>query len=186
MQRELKILLSTSGLTILAAGLLGPIYAVFVQEIGGDLLTAGTAYSVFAIAAGVLIFFVSRWEDHVKHKEKLVVLGYFLASFGFAGYLFVRSPLELFFVQALLGISRAVGNPAYDGLYSKHLDKGKFASEWGIWESMNYVVLGIAAALGGLIASQFGFRALFCAMLGLSVVALAISLLLLAKKKKHA
>ena len=76
MQRELKILTLASGLFIFAAGLFGPIYAVFVEDIGGDILTAGMSYSIFAIIAGVLTFLISRWEDHVKHKEKLVVILY--------------------------------------------------------------------------------------------------------------
>jgi MFS family permease len=184
MQRELKILLSTSGLSILAAGLFGPIYAVFVEQIGGDLLTAGTAYSAFAIAAGVLIFFISRWEDNVKHKEKLVVIAYFLACLGFVGYLLIKNPFDLFLVQIVFGVSTAIGAPAYDGLYSKHLDKGKFISQWGIWESMNYIVMGIAAAVGGFIANLYGFKVLFWAMLGLSLLALAVSLLLLVRKKR--
>ncbi len=183
MQRELKILLSASGLSILAAGLFGPIYAVFVQEIGGDLLTAGTAYSAFAISAGILIFFISRWEDHIKHQEKLVVAGYSLGSLGFLGYLLIRNPFDLFIVQVIFGISTAIGVPAYDGIYSRHLDKGKFVSEWGMWESMNYVVMGIAAALGSLIASLFGFSTLFMLMLALSILALIVSALLLAKKR---
>ena len=51
MQRKLKILLFASALFMLAGGLFGPIYAVFVEEIGGDLLTAGGAYAAFSIAA---------------------------------------------------------------------------------------------------------------------------------------
>ena len=183
MQRELKILLSASGLSILAAGLFGPIYAVFVQEIGGDLLTAGAAYSTFAIAAGILIFLISRWEDHIKNQEKLIIAGYALGCVGFLGYLLIRNPFDLFIVQAIFGISTAIGVPAYDGIYSRHLDKGKFVSEWGMWESMNYLVMGIAAAVGSLIASLYGFSTLFMLMLALSILALIVSALLLAKKR---
>ena len=43
MKRKLKILLMASALLMLAGGLFGPIYAVFVEQIGGDLLTAGGA-----------------------------------------------------------------------------------------------------------------------------------------------
>jgi MFS family permease len=186
MQKELRILLLSSALFMLAAGLFGPIYAVFVEEIGGDLLTAGTAYSAFAIAAGVIIFFISRWEDHVKHQEKLVILGYALSCVGFLGYLLIKKPLDLFIVQIILGIGEAVGIPAYDGLYSKHLDKGKFVSEWGLWESMNYIVLGISAALGGFLAKTYGFRFLFFIMFLLSVGGLIVSTFLVVRKKCRA
>ncbi len=184
MQRELKILLSASGLSILAAGLFGPIYAVFVQEIGGDLLTAGMAYSAFAIAAGILIFLISRWEDHIKHQEKLIIAGYALGCVGFFGYLLIQNPFDLFVVQSIFGVATAVGAPAYDGLYSRHLDKGKFVSEWGLWESMNYILIGISAAIGALLASLYGFRFLFAVMLVLSILGLIASLFLVIWKKR--
>lgn len=184
MQNELRILLFSSALFSLAGGLFGPIYAVFVEQIGGDLLTAGGAYSAFAIAAGVLMFFISRWEDHVKHQEKLVVLGFLLSCVGFLGYLLIRNPTDLFVVQIIFGISEAIGAPAFDGLYSKHMDKGKFASEWGAYESMVWIVMGIAAISGGFLATLYGFRSLFAIMFILSIFGLLASTLLLARKKR--
>jgi MFS family permease len=169
---------------MLAAGLFGPIYAVFVEEIGGDLLTAGSAYSAFAIAAGILIFFISRWEDHVKHQEKLVVAGYALSCLGFLGYLLIREPWHLFVVQVIFGLGEAINTPAYDGLYSKHLDRGKFASEWGLWDSMYYITIGISAAIGGFLASLYGFRFLFVIMFFVSVIGLIISTFLVVRKKR--
>jgi len=184
MHQELKKLLFSSSLFILAGGLFGPIYAVFVQNIGGDLLTAGTAYAIFSIVAGVLMFVISKWEDHVKHQEKLVVIGYGLACLGFLGYLFVKKPIDLFMVQIIFGISTAISSPAYDGLYSQHLDKGKFASQWGLWEGMDWVVTGIAALLGGFLASMYGFHSLFMLMFIISLVGLVCSFSLLKKKRK--
>jgi MFS family permease len=162
----------------------GPIYAVFVEEIGGDLLTAGSSYALFSIAAGILIFFISRWEDHVKHQEKLIVIGYAIKAVAFMGYLFVGNPLDLFIVQAILGIGEAIGVPAYDGLYSKLLDNGKFISEWGLWESMFYIVTAVAALFGGFLANIYGFRFIFVIMFGFSILAVFSSAMLLSRKVK--
>ncbi len=185
MQRELKILLSTAALFLLAGGLFGPVYAVFVKEIGGDLLTAGTAYAVFSISAGILIFFISKWEDHVKHQEKLIIAGYVLSCIGYFGLLLIREPWHLFIVQIVFGVGEAIGTPAYDGLYSKHLDKGRFVSEWGLWESMQWIVTAVAAAAGGFIANTYGFKPLFTVMLIASIIGLSVSLSLLVKKKRR-
>lgn len=184
MQKELKLLLLSSSLFTLAGGLFGPIYAVFVEQIGGDLLTAGSAYAAFAIAAGVLIVLISKWEDHFKHQEKLVVAGFVFSCLGFLGYLFIRQPWHLFVVQIVFGLGEAVGTPAYDGLYSRHLDKGKFASEWGLWEGMRWIVTAIAAAIGGFMANLYGFRFLFGIMFVISLIGLITSLFLVVKKKK--
>jgi MFS family permease len=184
MQRELKILLWSNALFALAAGMFGPIYAVFVEQIGGDLLTAGGAYAAYSIVAGILIFFISRWEDHVRHQEKLVVAGFALSCLGFLGYLLIQTSIDLFIVQIILGLGQAINIPAYDGLYSKHLDKGKFASEWGLWESSNYIVVAVAALIGGYLANIFGFRFIFLIMFVISLIGLAVAVMLLPRKRK--
>ena len=178
MNRALKILLAATAFSTLAAGMFAPLYAIFVEQIGGNLLDAGNAYAAFSIAAGLLIFFISRWENSIKHQENLVVIGYALASLGFLGLLFVKNPFELLLVQVLFGASAAVTNPAFDGLYSKFLDKGKFVLEWGLWESSYFIFTGIAAFSGALIATFYGFNGLFIAMFVLSLFATFISLYL--------
>ncbi len=135
MQKALKILLLASGLSILAGGLFGPIYAVFVEQIGGDLLTAGTAYSVFAISAGVLIFFISRWEDHVKYKEQFVVVGYALGCFGFLGYLLIQDLLDLFAVQAIFGIATAIGGSLHMTAFIPNIWTRESLSQSGVFGS---------------------------------------------------
>jgi len=182
MKKQLKILLLISAFFSLAGGLFGPLYAVFVEQIGGDLLTAGIAYSIFAIISGVLIFVISKFEDKVKHKEYLIIFGYTFSCLGFLGYIFVQNPLHLFLVQIFFGISEAISSPAYDGIYSKFLEKGKFVSQWGIWESMTWIIYGVAALVGGYLANVYGFRIIFIIMFILSLIGLSLSFLLIKKK----
>jgi drug/metabolite transporter (DMT)-like permease len=184
MNRILKILLEADGFYILAAGMFGPIYAIFVERIGGDILEAGGAYAAFAISSGILLFLLSRWEDHVKHKEKIIVIGYALGCIGILGYLFVSAPIHLFVVQIILGIAEAIVYPAYDALYSRSLDGGKFASEWGLYESMRSIVTAVAALVGAFIAVIFGFQTLFIVMFFFSLIGLFISTRLLYIKVK--
>lgn len=175
MNKVLKYLLFAESFWMLAAGLFGPIYAIFVRNIGGDILEAGGAYAAFCMAAGVMVFIISRWEDHVRHKEKLMIICYSVGSLGILGYLFVSSPIHLFIVQVVLGASEAIGAPAFDCLYSRFLDRGKFASEWGLFNSLYYIVTALSAAVGGIVASFFGFQALFMGMFVLSVISIFVS-----------
>jgi len=184
MKNTLKILLWSSVFLNLSAGLFGPIYAIFVEQIGGDLLTAGGAYAGFSISLGVLVYFLGKWEDKIKRQENLVILGRFLTLIGTAGYLIIKAPIHLFAVQITLGIAQALTIPAFDSLYSKNLQKGKFASQWGSWEAMTSIAIGIAAILGGLIAKEFGFRLLFIIMTVIALIALIIALLLRKEFKK--
>ena len=184
MRNTLKILLWSSVFINLSAGLFGPIYAIFVEQIGGDLLTAGGAYAGFSIALGVLVYFLGKWEDKIKHQENLVIWGRFLTLIATGGYLLIKAPWHLFIVQITLGIAQALTTPAFDSLYSKNLQKGKFASQWGSWEALTSVTIGIAAILGGLIAEEFGFKTLFVIMTLIALIALIISLLLRKDFKK--
>lgn len=184
MRRALQILLVAEAFFMLAGGMFGPIYAVFVKEIGGDLLTAGSAYAAFAIAAGVLILLISKWEDRIKHQERLVVVGYALSCVGFLGYLLIQSPWHLFIVQIIFGVGEAVCSPAWCSIYSKSLDKGKFASEWGLYSTQKYIITAIAATAGGFLANLYGFQFIFKIMLMVSIAGLIISIFLVMKKHK--
>ena len=86
--------------------------------------------------------------------------------------------MQLFAVQLVLGIGTAVGLPAFDAMYTKNLDKGKYASEWGAWESMNYITAALAASLGGVIAALFGFTVLFAMMALFALASLFMGILL--------
>ena len=186
MKQRLNILLISSFFVTLATGLFGPLYAVFVERIGGDLLTAGLAYATFSIAAGVLIFILGKWEDSIKHQEKLLIAGGALSILGFIGYLLIQTPVHLFIVQLIFGVSTAIVTPAFDSLYSKNLTRGKFASQWGVWESMYGIVTGIAAVIGGFIAQNYGFKPLFILMLIFSIFSFIMTILLIKKRKQNA
>jgi len=185
MNKYLKILLYSSFFITLAGGFFTPIYAIFVEDIGGDILTAGSAYAVYSIVSGVLIYLIGLWEDKVKHQEKLLVAGRGISVLGFAGYLFINSPMDLFIVQILLGIGSAVGTPAFDSLYSSALDKGKYASEWGTWEAMYGIVSGIGAIVGSYIAMFYGFVTLFYVMFFISALSFIATLFLPIQKIKR-
>jgi MFS family permease len=179
MKPVMRTLLWMSAMFLFAGGLFSPVYAVFVEEIGGDLTVAGSAQGLYMLIAGILIFFISKWEDHVKHKEKLIISGYALSVLGYGLLIFVQAPIHLYAVQVFFGVGTAISAPAYDGMFSKSLQKGKFVSQWGAWESMARIVTAVAATTGGYIAQIYGFRALFIIMLGLSISGLLVSSLLL-------
>lgn len=161
--KALRILLLTNGMVLFAVAMFAPIYAVFVEKIGGDLLDASYAYGVFAAAAGIVSLFSGRISDLVN-KKTVVIAGYFLIGLGFLGYIWVDSVTDLLIVQVIIGIGEAIYSPSFDALYSKHLDHGKSASEWGAWESLNYFSITLGAVGGGLIVKHFGFDTMFLIM----------------------
>jgi MFS family permease len=172
MNKIIEFLVVSSFFYNFASGLLGPIYAIFVEQIGGDILTAGSAFAIYTIICGVLILLLGKWENRAKHKEKILVLSRVFTLIGFTGYLFVTNPIQLFLVQITLGAALAFGTPAFDTIYSKNLDKNKEAFEWGAWEGMYQIALGLSAIAGAIIVEFFGFRTLFVIMVWFAIFSL--------------
>lgn len=160
----LRILLMTDGLVVFSAAMLGPIYALFVRDIGGDILDTGLAAGVFTATAGIVVFLSGRFSDKVKEAEIVVAAGYAIMATGFLGYIAVDSVAQLLIVQAVIGFGQALSSPSFDAIYSKHVDPGKSGTQWGAWESMNYFAAAFGALAGSTVASLFGFHTLFIAM----------------------
>lgn len=177
----LRILLATNGIILLAGAMLGPIYALFVEEIGGDLFDASLAGAAFAIAAGVTTFVSGTIADKVRKPKHIVIAGYTIMAVGFFLFVGVSSMATLFLVQALIGIGEAIYAPAYDAMYSNHLDRGKAGREWGEWETMAYFIAAIGAIVGGWLVTTFSFDILFLIM-GIISLASAMYILFLPKK----
>lgn len=170
MQKQLQLFLTANSLFALSMGMFGPIYAIFVQDIGGDILAAGTAWAIFMITSGLGIFLIGNIEDKAKRDKPFILFGYALMSLAFIGYFFVSTVYQLFVIQVILGISTVVTIPANDSFYSKYLEKGRFASQWAVWEGLWFFVSGIAALIGAFLVKIFNFRVLFLIMFFTSLI----------------
>lgn len=160
----LRILLITNGLVVFSAAMLGPIYALFVRDIGGDILDTGLAASVFTATAGIVVFLSGKFSDRIRENELIVAVGYVIMGTGFLLYTQVDSVAQLLLVQVFIGLGEALYSPSFDALYSKHLDPKRSGAQWGTWESMNYFSVAFGALAGSTVASLFGFQTLFVVM----------------------
>lgn len=182
MRNGLKILIAADALGTLALGMIGPIYAIFVEKIGGDILDVGWAYFLFTFTSGIVLYLISKWENKVAHKEKLIVIGYLINALGCFLYLFTDTQAKLLIVQVILGIGVAVVSPAFDSIYSHFVNSDSEASEWGAWEAMGYFVAALGAVAGSVIAHRFGFDTLFIFMSVAAFIGAIVSFLLFRKK----
>ncbi len=176
-----KIILYTNGLILLSGAMLGPIYALFVEDIGGSLLDASYAFAIFSFTAGIVTALSGKYVDKIKENELILVLGYGIIGIGFILYIFVNSIFLLFLVQIIIGIGEAIAWPAFDVLYNKHLDKNNPGKWWGIWESLNYFTISIGALIGGFLVTFFSFSVMFIIM-GILCLISALYILLLPRK----
>lgn len=185
MNKYLKVLLLGSYIWYLGEGLLGPLYAVFAEQVGGDILDLTGAYAVYLIVTGIVSIIVGRIADNKLYAKYLMILGYFLNAAGTFAYLLVDSPIDLFAVQASLGVANALATPTWIELFSTHLDKKYIGREWGFSEGGPSIITGFALVLGGFIVSQYSFQTLFIIMGSIQVLALIAQSTILFMGKKE-
>lgn len=166
----------------IAIGMFGPIYAIYVQRIGGGVLEAGAAWAIFMIISGVGIYLMGHIQDKIKNDKPAIIIGNALTSLAYLGYFFVSNVIQLYLVQILLGLSTVIKTPAYDSFYTKYLEKGRFASQWAAWESLWYITAGIAALIGAFLVKIFDFKILFLVMFAISFIGTILSIQLKEKK----
>ena len=176
MKKGMVLLLFADMWSTLALGMIGPIYALFVADIGGNLLEASWAYFAMTFASGLLMYIFGKIEDEVIDKERMIILGFFLSTVACVSYIFVNNFFTLIINQIILGLSHAILIPAHNALYSNYLEEGKYASEWGDFEAIKYIVTAMAAIIGGFIVEVFNFQVLFMVMALFSFVSVIIAI----------
>ncbi len=164
LNRPLKILLATNSLVSIALAMIVPIWAIFVERIGGNIIETGLATGLLAVTAGIVVLVSGKFSDGFKQSELIVSVGYALLGGVFIFYIFVSEIWMLVIAQIMAGIAVAIWDPAFDAVYSKHLKKDAVARQWGVWEAMNYFSQAGGATMGAIIAASFGFDALFGVM----------------------
>ncbi len=181
MNLKLKLLLYASVFGNFSSGLLGPIYALFVQNIGGNVLTASISFAIYTITFALLTTFIGKLEDTKFNKEKMIFIGYLILTIGNLFFLFIEKEFHLYLVQVLMGIGVSVVNPAWEALYSLALDKGKESSEWSYWNAGAGLSVALAALAGGLIVKYYSFNLLFIIMALFHLISALVTIFLLKK-----
>lgn len=174
MNEKVRIFLMAESVLFFGAGMLVPIYAVFVEGIGGDVLTAGYSWAVFMFLSGLGFLATGKLIDRTGKEKPFIMAGYALQAAGFMCYMFVSAPMQLFAVQAILGLSAALSFPSREVWFMKSLDKGTTGFQWGMWEAVYAFSAAAASVAGAAIVSAYGFKVLFFAMFIVTLCALAM------------
>ena len=159
-----RILVAAYSLSTFSEGILMPIYAVFVQKVGGGILDAAGAVATFYIVCGLAEFAIFRLKFSRTHRLHLMVGGWILWLLGIVTYLFIRSVPILFLAQILTALGNAVADPAFDAELAERTDSSLRDSEYGTFEASKDIFQGVAALVGGLVVFAFGFRILVILM----------------------
>lgn len=184
MNKTYKILLIVSLLASFGDNLIGPFYAVYVENIGGTVLDIGFTATVFGISTGIMMIVIGKLSDQLN-KELITVVGYASYALGSFLYLIISSPWQLFGLQVVFAFGTACLAAPLTALFAEYIQKGKEGEQWGFEGGGPFLAAGIATFIGTLIVNQWGFKVLFLSMFLIQIIAtITQSKLYLASRKK--
>jgi hypothetical protein len=179
--KNYTILLLSYSFSSFSGGILGPIYAYFVQKVGGGILETAGSVAAFSIAGGITTFIITRLNRTQKYNMWLLGVGWFLWLLSVMGYACIDNVPKLFIAEILSGLGSALSTPVFDAEFS-HESSHNLLIGWGDFEAITSIISGIAALVGGAVAYYFGFQALIYLMI-LTAIASFIVLLYYINKK---
>lgn len=152
-----------------AQGILTPIYAFFVQKIGGGILETSWALAVYSIITGLGTIFIHKAPWSHLYKKHFLWGGWFLWLLSVAVYFKMNNSFLLYLSQLLNGLGTALSEPVFDAEFSKRIAADP-SGGWAFFEGVTNIFSGVAAIIGGFIASMYGFKTLIYCMFGVATI----------------
>lgn len=158
----IRLLIVSDMLIVGAIGMFSPLYALFVEGFidGANELIIGLSISVYLISRSILQIPIATFIDKVRgEKDDYFFLVTFSILVGILhlGFLLISQIWQLFLIQLLLGIFTAITYPSYMAIFTRHIDTNMEGTEWGVYYTFVDLSSAALAALGGFIASSFGY-----------------------------
>jgi predicted MFS family arabinose efflux permease len=176
MNKQLKSLFIVNSVFIFAAGLVGPLYTLYIQGFNNDPVAIGAVPTVFMLCVIFFTFILMQYGDSFKKKGIMLSLGFLLRSVSWIFFMFITTYIGLLLVQILLALGESLGSPAFESLVAEHLDNAKHIKEYSMWRIISNVTGACSTLLGGLIVKYYGFSNLFGIMAVISLFCFLYSL----------
>ena len=175
----IKMMITSDFFLNLGWGLLSPVFAIFiVKNIAyGDTLeaarVAGFASLIYWLVKSILQIPIGHYLDK-NHGEKddfwLMTLGTSLVALIPIGYLFSQQSWHIYILQAINAIGMSMVIPSWSAIFTRHIDKGREALQWSMESTFLGIGAGIAGGMGGIIASVYGFGAVFVCVSSFNII----------------
>ena len=165
-----KVLIVSDFFLNLGWGLLSPVFAIFILKdiTMQDPLRAAEVAGFAALFYWITKSFLTIPMGYILDKKRgekddfwVMVIGELIMVLVPLGYLLANAPWHIYLLQILYGSATAMAFPSWLAIFTRHIDKGKEAFEWGIESTSIGMGAGIAGGLGGIIAGSLGFGVLF-------------------------
>ena len=135
---------------------------------------AGFSALLFWITKSLLQIPIGNYLDR-NHGEqddyKFMVIGTFMMALVPLGYLFSSQPWHIYGMQMFYAVAASINFPSWSAIFTRHIDKGREAFEWGTHSTVSGTGVGIAGGVGGIAVAYFGFEVVFIFVSAFSVLA---------------
>ncbi len=160
-----KVFIVSDSLFYSALNFVTPLFALFVtlDVVGGTIQTAAYALTISFVARILSELTISRLISRLNENKKIitVIVSLLLITAAYFAFALAREIMQLYIIWAVIGFAQGIAFPAKLSLFSRHLDKNKEATEWGVSDALNMSLIALVTALGGYIAAKYGFSLLF-------------------------
>ena len=176
--RNVILLLSGSVLLMMTGfGIIFPVFARRLEELGGGVQTLGLMTMSFALAQLLASPFLGSLADRIGRRP-LVLLA--LAAFAAVniGFLFARSIVMFIVIRTLEGALTAGLFPSAMGVVSDVVPEKKRARWVGIVMGSYGAGFFLGPVLGGILYDRWGYSAPFLASAGMAFLALISAIIL--------
>ena len=158
-----------------SAGLLGPIFAIFITDYikGANVQTAGIAATIYLLTKSIFQIPAASIADRIKGERDdfwVLLWGTILMSAVPLLFIVIRTPGQLYLAEFVNGLITAFTFPAYMAIFTRHIDKDREGTEWGVYFTLTDMSSAAAGAIGGTLALYVGFHWVFVLVAGLSLI----------------
>jgi len=164
-------------------GLIMPVFAIFIMERieGGSAFVVGIAAAIYWITKSFFRIPIGIFLDTCPGERDdywFLVAGLFLAALVPFGFIFAFLPLHIYLLQVVCGIAMAMSLSGWSAIFTRHIDRGRESTEWGIDATLIGFGIGVSGAIGGWAVTQFGFSPTFIAVGILGLIGTSLLLFL--------
>jgi MFS family permease len=179
--RITKFLILSDLVILFGWGMIDPIFAIFlIQRIeGATLISIGFLATIYWIIKALLQIPISLILDKTEGEIDdfyAIIFGLMIIGVSAFSLMLVTEMWQVYIVQFIKAVGFSLYVPAWSAVFSRHLDRGHATFDWAVQNSSVGLGIGLAGAIGGSVASLFGFKILFL-LVGLLALASAAVLL---------
>ena len=188
--KVIKTMITSDFFLNLGWGFLSPVFAIFILE---KISNTGPVHAAEIAGLSALFYWIPKslfeipvaiYLDKNKGEKDdfwAMIVGFFILAAVPIGYLFSTVPWHIYLFQVIYALGMSMALPSWMAIFTRHIDKGKEAFEWGMESSAIGMGAGIAGGLSGILVALLGFNALFIFVSAFTLLSIVIMLFI----RKH-